>query len=212
MSPSFDGLHVLIDPVRVPPSRLVTFMGAIQRGGASVVQIRIKGDVSTREALKYIEGAAEEAHGRGLVVVINDRVDWAAAVGADGVHLGQTDMPSRVARHVAPSMSIGLSCGNREELRSSLGDHPAYLGIGPVFSTPSKSDAGDALGVSGLRDLCREIPQEVPVVAIGGIQPHNAKEVWAAGVAGIAVIGAVADSADPEAACRALVAARMGGR
>ncbi|MCL8208561.1 MAG: thiamine phosphate synthase [Actinomycetia bacterium] len=200
------GLHVLIDPARVPPSRLATFVPAIARAGARVVQIRIK-EGSARAALAYGTEVLRWARPAGLLVVVDDRVDWALALGADGVHVGQEDMPVRDVRRIAPGLLVGASAGTSDELAAALADGPDYVGIGPVFRTGSKADAGDPLGPEGLHRLSAEAGP-VPVVAIGGIRPDNAAAVWATGVAGIAVIAAVAEAADPASAVRALLHAR----
>jgi len=200
------GLHVLIDPGRVPSRRLGAFLPAIAQAGARVVQIRIK-EGSTRSALAYAQEAVQYARRAGLVVVVDDRVDWALAVGADGVHVGQDDMPVALVRRIAPGLLVGASAGTPAELTAALADGPDYIGVGPVFPTSSKADAGDPLGIDGLRSLLR-LAAPVPVVAIGGITPANAAAVWAVGVAGIAVIAAVAEAADPAAAVRALLAAK----
>jgi thiamine-phosphate diphosphorylase len=204
------GLHVLIDPDRVPPDRVAWFVAAVARAGARVIQIRIKKQ-PTRAALAYGGVVLAHARPRGLTVIVNDRVDWALALGADGVHLGQDDMPLAKARTLGPGLILGASAGSRDEVAAVLPDRPDYLGVGPVYSTPSKPDAGQPLGVEGLTALIRAVPAAIPVIAIGGITPANAEAVWAAGVAGIAVIHAVAGSPDPEAAVRALLAARSTG-
>jgi len=196
------GLHVLIDPDRVPEPRLAPFLDAIVRGGASVVQVRIKSG-TTREALRYIARVKETSAGR-LTHIVNDRVDWALAAGADGVHLGQDDMPLEVARRIAGRLIFGASAGSEEELRAVLPARPDYIGIGPVFATPSKADAGAPLGVEGLQALLRLVPPTIVTVAIGGIEPNNVADVWATGVGGVAVIHAVAGAKDAEAAARAL--------
>ena len=200
------GLHVLIDPGRVPSRRLGAFLPAIAQAGARVVQIRIK-EGSTRSALAYAQEAVQYARRAGLIVVVDDRVDWALAVGADCVHVGQDDMPVALVRRIAPGLLVGASAGTPAELTAALADGPDYIGVGPVFPTSSKADAGDPLGIDGLRSLLR-LAAPVPVVAIGGITPANAAAVWAVGVAGIAVIAAVAEAADPAAAVRALLAAK----
>jgi thiamine-phosphate pyrophosphorylase len=196
------GLHVLIDPERLPAERLPLFLEAIIRGGAAVVQVRIK-EGSTRDALDYIARVKELVRGR-LTLIINDRVDWALAVGADGVHLGQDDMPLEVVRRLFPDLMIGASAGSPSEVRAVLRHRPNYIGLGPVFVTPSKADAGAPLGVEGLRALVRSVPATIVTVAIGGIEPKNVAAVWDTGVGGVAVIHAVTGARDPEEAAHAL--------
>lgn len=201
------GLHVIIDPVRVPQARLPAFTAAIADGGATVLQIRIK-DHNTRAALAYSDTALRHAKDCHLLVVVNDRVDWALAIGADGVHLGTDDMPIDRARHIAPKLLVGASAGTSQELAQALRHQPDYIGIGPVFVTTSKSDAGDPLGPSGVRQLLTNA-MACPVVAIGGITPTNASEVWKTGVDALAVIAAVTEARDPKQAVQALLRARQ---
>ncbi len=201
---ALEGLHVLIDPDRVPQARLADFIDAIARGGASVVQVRIK-NASTRSALGYIAAVRMRTTG-GLLLIINDRVDWALASGADGVHLGQEDMPLDTARRIAPDLILGASAGNAAEIEAVAGLRPDYVGIGPIFVTPSKADAGPPLGPEGVAALSRALPPSVIPIAIGGIEPENADKVWRAGVRGLAVIHAVTGAGDPEEAVRALLA------
>ena len=203
------GLHVLIDPDRIPASRLPAFIREVADAGASVIQVRAKA-ASTRSALAYLT-AAKRAMNGALTLVVNDRVDWALAVDADGVHLGQDDLPLDIARRLGPHLILGASVGNRVELDRVLPERPDYLGVGPIFATPSKADAGAPIGVEGLRALMADVPPGMPVIAIGGITPDNAGAVWAVGVQGLAVIHAVVGAQDPGRAVAALLEGR-GGR
>jgi thiamine-phosphate pyrophosphorylase len=207
MASRVDGIHVLIDPERVPLARLAAFVDAIAGAGARVIQVRVKGG-SDAEGLDYTHAAVAQVRRHRLVSIVNDRVDWAMAAGADGVHLGQDDTPMADARRAAPALIIGASAGSAEELRGAVAAGADYVGIGPVYATPSKADAGSPLTPSGLGDLVRmlaSLAPRVPAVAIGGITPANAGEVWRQGVAGIAVISAVAEARDPAGAVRALL-------
>lgn len=211
MASRVDGIHVLIDPSRVSPERLAPFMAAIADGGARVVQVRIK-DGDEAAGRRYTEDAVRLARQHALVSIVNDRLDWALAVGADGVHLGQEDTPLPVARREAPPpFLIGASAGTADELKAAIRGGADYVGIGPVYATTSKGDAGNPLGPDGLAvlaALARASASLLPCIAIGGIDPENAAPVWAAGANGIAVIRAVAEAADPKAAVLALLAAR----
>ena len=136
-----------------------------------------------------------------VVLVVNDRADVAIASGAAGVHVGADDLPPAAIRRIAPpGFVIGASVGTEAEVAAAA--DADYVGIGPVFSTASKHDAGDAIGparFAQLRALCNR-----PAVAIGGIDAENAASVMAAGAAGIAVIRAVFAAPDPELAARTL--------
>jgi thiamine-phosphate pyrophosphorylase len=134
---------------------------------------------------------------------VNDRLDVALQTGADGVHLGQADMPLKFARRVAPKeFVIGISAGTLQEALDAERDGADYVGLGPIFPTQSKSDAGADCGL----DLLREVKSRVsiPVVAIGGIGTGNAAAVIAAGADGIAVISAVVSQDDVTGAARRL--------
>jgi thiamine-phosphate pyrophosphorylase len=148
--------------------------------GATVVQLRVK--APTAEVV---------ARGRGFrellaTFVVNDDVEAAIALGADGVHLGQGDEGADAAR--AAGLLLGRSASTLDEALAAAAD---YLGVGPIWETPSKRDADPAIGVEGLREICAAV--EVPVVAIGGVDASNAGECISAGAAGVAVIRAATD-------------------
>jgi thiamine-phosphate pyrophosphorylase len=148
--------------------------------GATVVQLRVKGP--TAEIVERGEGFAE----LGVTFVVNDDVDAAVALGADGVHLGQGDSGASQAR--AQGLLLGRSVTTPAEARVADGD---YLGAGPVWETPSKTDAAAPIGLEGLRAICAVA--RVPVVAIGGIDASNAAACVEAGAAGVATIRAAFD-------------------
>jgi thiamine-phosphate pyrophosphorylase len=136
-------------------------------------------------------------------LIVNDRVDVALAIDADGVHVGQDDMPAPLARRLLGAGRIlGVSAGTVEEALQAQADGADYLGTGDVYGTPSKADAGAPIGVAGLAAVARAVA--IPVVAIGGIQVGNAAAAIRAGASGVAVISAVVGAPDPEAAARAL--------
>jgi thiamine-phosphate pyrophosphorylase len=149
--------------------------------GATVVQLRVKGATSA-ELVSRGRGLAS----LGATFVVNDDVDAAVALAADGVHLGQGDRGAERARAV--SLLLGRSVATVEQALAADGD---YLGAGPVWPTPSKLDGDPPIGLDGLRAICRAVA--VPVVAIGGIDASNAADCIAAGAAGVATIRAAAD-------------------
>jgi thiamine-phosphate pyrophosphorylase len=172
-------------------------------GGADAIQFRQKQD-STRRMIADALAMKAVCAMAGAPLIINDRLDVALAVDADGVHLGQDDFPLAQARAIlGPSKIIGGSAGNLAEALACREQGADYVGFGPVFATSSKDDAGP---VSGL-DLLRQVAQALsplPVIAIGGIGPTNAAQVRAAGAHGLAVISAVCCQPDPMAAAQAL--------
>jgi thiamine-phosphate pyrophosphorylase len=155
-------------------------------GGATLIQLREK-HMPTREFYKQ----AKIAFRPGVQLIINDRVDVALAVAADGVHLGQDDMPPEVARKLlGPDAVIGYSTHNIEQALAATRLPIDYLAIGPIFATTTKSDTAPVLGLEGLRAVRRAIGS-FPLVAIGGITHGNAHQVIEAGADSVAVISAV---------------------
>lgn len=161
-------------------------------------------EMSDREFARAAVEIRRLCRQRQALFFVNDRVDVAAAVGADGVHLGVEDLEVGSARRLLPPGSlIGFSPESLGEARAAVGEGADYLGVGPVFETGTKPDAGRAIGAQGLREYCRA--NLVPVVAVGGIDAGNAAEAMSAGAAGVAVVSAVGSSPDPEAAVRGML-------
>ncbi|MFQ5574011.1 MAG: thiamine phosphate synthase [Terriglobia bacterium] len=177
--------------------------GAVD-GGATVIQLREKllgGDRLFEQAAE-IRRLTWEA---GVTFLVNDHVELAAAVGADGVHLGQDDMNVAAARRMLGAGAlIGLSIDTLEEARAGLSGRPDYLSVGPVFPTGSKADAGPLVRPALFASIRSAV--EIPVLAIGGVNPSNVGKTWAAGADGIAVISAVSEAPDIPSVVRALVA------
>lgn len=173
-------------------------------GGVTIVQLRAP-TWKKRALAACARDLLEMLRPRGIPLVINDHADVAAAVGADGLHVGQDDLSSADARRIiGPDMILGLSARNVDEVR---GVDPAlvdYLGIGPVWATATKKDAGAAVGLEGLASLSAASP--LPVVAIGGIGASNAADVMRTGVDGIAVVSAICGQASPRTAAENLLA------
>lgn len=152
--------------------------------------------------LGAVEDAADMTTRRYKVpLIINDRVDVALAVDAEGVHLGQEDIPCALARKlVGPDKILGISASSVEEALQAEKDGADYLGVGAVFPTGTKADAGDAIGLEKLRVIRQSV--NIPIVAIGGINAGNAAAVAATGVAGLSVVSAIVSAPDPKkAAC-----------
>lgn len=156
-------------------------------GGATFVQLREK-RLSPREFHREAEAALRVARERGVRLVINDRVDIALAVQADGVHLGQDDLPPEAARSLLGTRAIiGLSTHNLEQAREAVRQPVDYIAIGPVFPTSSKDNPDPVVGLDGLSRV-RQALSDIPLVAIGGINLDNAHAVLAAGANAVAVI------------------------
>ena len=156
---------------------------AAAEGGATVLQLRLK-EASTQQVVEL----GRELAGLGPELVVNDDVDAALELGC-GVHLGQSDAGAE--RAVAAGLSLGISARTRREAAVAEFAGASYIGAGPIWTTPSKPDAGEPIGLDGLRDICLSV--SAPVVAIGGIDSTNAAECIRAGASGVAVIRAVAE-------------------
>jgi thiamine-phosphate pyrophosphorylase len=165
-------------------------MRLLSRGGATLVQLREK-QMSPKEFYEQAKAAVTVAGQCGMRLIINDRVDVALAVGANGVHLGQDDMPPEAARSLLGEYAIvGYSTHNVEQAIEASKLPIDYLAIGPIFSTSTKSDTAPVLGLEGLRAV-REAIGDFPLVAIGGITQANAAAVIEAGADSVAVISAL---------------------
>ncbi len=179
-------------------------VAAAVRGGITCVQLREK-QASTREfvaearAIKTLL-ADQERH---IPLIINDRLDVALAVGADGVHLGQSDMELCDARRIAgANFIIGISAESVADAMAAAAAGADYLGISPVFATATKTDTASPLGLEGIRAIRAAV--SLPLVGIGGINQDNASAVLQAGADGVAVVSAIVSAACPRSAAAAL--------
>ena len=170
-------LHVLVEDVEAARRAV--------EDGATVVQLRLKG-ASTEEVVARGKPLRE----LGTTFVVNDDVEAAVALEADGVHLGRND--SGTERALEAGLMLGLSAASFREAALAEYRGAAYVGAGPIWSTPSKADADPPIGLDGLREICMAV--SIPVVAIGGVDASNAAECIRAGAVGVAVIRAVQDA------------------
>jgi thiamine-phosphate pyrophosphorylase len=194
--------HVLTDTVLQAAFSHLELTELAIAGGADAVQFRQKAG-ATREMISIAEQMQAMCKKAGVTFIVNDRVDVALACHADGVHLGQSDFPIRLARELlGEKVVIGGSAGNMEEARACLLEGADYVGFGPVYATASKADAGPAGGLDNLRQIVEAIP--LPIIAIGGITLDNASLVIQTGAYGIAVISAVCCQRDPKEATKCL--------
>ena len=173
------------------------------RGGVSCIQLREK-TCSTREFIDESLAIRSLLARHGIPLIINDRVDVALAVKADGIHLGQKDMPCSMARQLIPeSMIVGISVESLDDAIAAQKDGADYLGVSPIYSTPTKIDTAQPLGLEGLRSIRSEV--DLPLVGIGGLNADNAAAVIYSGADGVAVVSAIVAADDPEAATRDLI-------
>jgi thiamine-phosphate pyrophosphorylase len=159
----------------------------LSEGGATLVQLRDK-RLPPRDFYRQAEEALQEARARNVVLIINDRVDLAMALGADGVHLGQDDLPPEAARRLmGENAIIGFSCHNIEQAAEAVRLPIDYLAIGPVFRTATKINPDAVVGLSTLRTV-KKLIEPIPLVAIGGIDDTTAEDCIRAGANAVAVI------------------------
>ena len=175
---------------------------AAVRGGVTCVQLREKAG-TTRAFIEEALGVKAYLSSCGVPLIINDRVDVALATGADGVHLGQNDMPLAAARALAgTSMVIGISAESVRDAVAAQAAGADYLGVSPVFATPTKADTAAPLGLDGLRAIREAV--KTPLVAIGGLHRGNVAAAIRSGAEGVAVVSAIVAADDPEQAARAI--------
>ena len=174
-------LHAIVNDLQVARAAI--------NGGATHVQLRLK-NLSTADLIVQGRPFRDLCASSGVTFVVNDDVDAAIALGADGVHLGRDD--EGLERAEEAGLLIGLSAQNLGEARTVDREAPAYIGAGPVWATPTKSAAAP-IGLDGLREICNVVAARV--VAIGGVDASNARACIDAGAAGVAVVRAAADAA-----------------
>jgi len=204
------GLYVITDEELSPGRTHAQIAAAAIDGGARIIQIRDK-NASDRKFHDDALDLRRITRQAGALFIVNDRVDIAAAVEANGVNLGQTDLPVAVARGIlGMGVLIGTSADTPEQAAQAVEDGADYIGFGPVFPTTTKLDAGPVSGLDTLKRVCEAA--RVPVVAIGGISLANIASVAAAGAACAAVISAVVCADDMTLATRELVREFRKGR
>jgi thiamine-phosphate pyrophosphorylase len=197
-------LIVIADPSATGGRPLVEVARKALAGGASALQLRCK-SVLTLTTVELGQELRKEADRYGALFFVNDRIDVALAVSADGAHLGNDDLPLRAARAMTPpGFLLGHSVDDASDVRPAIASGADYLGVGPVRPTRNKRDAGPPIGVEGVARVV-VAAGSVPVVAIGGIGTTEAGAVSAVGAAGVAVIGSVMGAADPAEAAKAIL-------
>jgi thiamine-phosphate pyrophosphorylase len=191
-------LYLVLDPVLCAGLGMVETTRAAVIGGATVVQLRDK-DASTAAMIETGRALKQILHGTGVRLIVNDNVEAAIAIGADGLHIGQEDMNAAEARRlIGPDMILGLSV-ETEALASAIdADIVDYAGVGPVFATATKPDHKQPIGFDGLARIIGLCP--VPTVAIGGLKAEHVAGALSAGADGLAVVSAICGQPDPQAA------------
>jgi thiamine-phosphate pyrophosphorylase len=196
-------VYVLIDRDFTAGRTLTEIAQAAIRGGATVLQLRDKSS-DIRRFYTDAESLRALTREAGIPFIVNDRVDIGIAVDADGVHVGEDDLPVEAARRlVGPGKIVGASAGSIDAAAAAIAAGADHLGVGPVYEARgTKADAGPPVGLTLVHEVAARSP--IPIVGIGGITAANAGAVIDAGAAGVAVISAIGLAADVEAATRAL--------
>ncbi|UCD82223.1 MAG: thiamine phosphate synthase [Desulfobacterales bacterium] len=195
-------LYLVTDRGLAKGRSMLDIVKAAVHGGVTCVQLREK-QCSTLEFIEQALVVRDFLKHRKVPLIINDRVDVALAVAADGVHLGQTDMPLDIAQKIlGDSMIIGISAESLEDALEAEKGGADYLGISPIYATPTKTDTASPLGLEGLRAIREAV--KLPLVGIGGLNKDNAAEVIRSGGDGVAVVSAIVAAGDPADAARSL--------
>ncbi|MCX5495463.1 thiamine phosphate synthase [Kaistia dalseonensis] len=199
MARPFDlSLYLVTDEGLAGPRGVVETVRAAIEGGVTLVQLRDPHN-KTRHLIETATALLQLLKPRGIPLIINDRVDVCLAIDADGVHVGQSDMPASMVRGlIGPDRILGLSVSTFPELEASDVAYADYLGVGPIFATATKPNAAAPIGFDGLAAMVAASPK--PVVAIGGVKADHVEPTLGAGADGLAIVSAIMAADDPAAA------------
>ncbi len=191
------GVYVITDRFINPKRSHLDIARAAVEGGAFVLQLRDK-EATTRQLLEWAREIRDLTRRTGTLFIVNDRVDIALAADADGIHVGDDDMPVPIARRLlGAGKIIGRSVANEKEALQAVAEGADYVSIGSIFTTSTKPDAGEPVGVEMVKRVRQVLPPHYPLVAIGGINLQNAAAVFEAGADAVAVVSAIACADDP---------------
>ncbi|MFA5043070.1 MAG: thiamine phosphate synthase [Kiritimatiellia bacterium] len=196
------GLYLVTSQALSRGRTTLEIVDAALRGGARLVQLREKG-MPMPDFLQLAGQVRARTAQAGALLIINDRLDAALAVGADGVHLGQTDFPIAAARRLAPDLIIGASTHSPAEAQAAGRAGASYINIGPLFPTQTKRTSGEFLGLEGLKEIARHAT--IPWTVMGGIKPEHIPALIQAGARTIAVVTAITAADAPAQATRELL-------
>ena len=196
-------LYLITDRNQTGGRNLVDVVKEALAGGVKAVQLREK-DLPIRELLKLAEEMRRITKDAGAMLFINGRMDVAMAVGADGIHLGQTDLPVDVVRKIVGNrFMIGVSTHNLIEAKEAEAGSADFITFGPVYETPAKLKYGKPVGIEALKRVKSGIP--IPIYAIGGINSGNIKQILGAGADGVALISAIIGAKEPKRAAEEIL-------
>jgi len=189
-------LYAILDPEQTRGRPAERVLAALLEAGVSILQLRVK-SLPPVDFLELAKQARAVTRAHGCKLIINDRVDIALACGADGVHLGQDDLPLSAGRKLMGQKIIGISTHDLDQARAAERAGADYIGFGPMFGTRTKATGYEARGPEMLQQIRGAVT--LPIVAIGGITEANVQEVWQAGADSVAIIGDVLQDNDPGA-------------
>lgn len=196
-------LCVITDAGMVANRPIEQIVASAIRGGATLIQYREK-NACMSDKYERAAGLCRAVKQTGIAFIVNDHADLALAIEADGVHLGQDDLPAAVVRRILGDGSIlGVSVGSVPEARRAERDGADYVSVGPIFPTLTKPDAGETVSRKLVTEMVKTI--DIPVIAIGGIDASNVSEVMRLGVDGVAIVSAVMTAEDPMSAARQIL-------
>src|ERR671923_2449302 len=181
----FPPLYAILDPRQTHNREPERVLRELLRGGVTLLQLRAK-EMVPRDFLALAKKTRELTANHGCRLIVNDRADIALAANADGVHLGQEDLPLHAARKLMGKKIVGISTHDLKQARAAVLGGADYIGFGPVFATTTKSTGYPARGTAMLRAIRADV--SLPIVAIGGITEYNATDVWESGADSVAVI------------------------
>ena len=199
-------LYAIVDPEQTKGRATETVLRELLKGGVTLLQLRVK-TASASNFLQLAHITRKLTHSYGCKLIVNDRVDVALACEADGVHLGQEDLPLHAARKLMGEKIIGISSHDVEQARDAEARGADYIGFGPMFGTATKATGYSARGLEMLREVRKAVV--IPIVAIGGITEANVAEVWQAGADTAAVISDILGARDIAAKVRRILALRQ---
>ena len=192
-------LYAILDPEQTKDRAPEAVLRELLEGGAAILQLRVK-TMAPSDFFQLAQRARAETRTHGCKLIVNDRVDIALACHADGVHLGQEDLPLAVGRKLMAAKLVGISTHNVEQAQEAERNGADYIGFGPMFGTTTKDTGYAARGVDMLRKIRAAV--KLPIVAIGGINEQNVQQVWQAGADSAAIISDILGAEDIAAKIR----------
>src|SRR6266545_4478693 len=198
-------LYAILDPEQTKGRAPESVLRDLLDGGAAILQLRVK-TMAPSEFFQLAQRARSETRARGCRLIVNDRVDIALACNADGVHLGQDDLPLAVGRQLMGTKIVGISTHDIEQAQEAELNGADYIGFGPMFGTTTKNTGYAARGIDMLRQIRAAV--KLPIVAIGGINEQNVKQVWQAGADSAAIISDILGADNPAAKTKRILTSR----